>query len=283
MNIFRTPQYKRAFEIYIRRGLPIELTLKAETSASHTTTHYIWRTANDDKVRPAHAANEGKIFGWGNPPPTEHPGEDYNCRCTAEPYTQGTSEFAYQELTSDVSSNNLPWDDYDFARHFLSRDGSAIDLQEIGNLPDVIEFYLFKIVKDGDNIYQRLNAQIVDEARKHQDGQFSYAFDKSYEEFRNYIFGFGSSTIGGTFTGNVRHKDGQMYIEGRIDFYFKDTYADPLDIREKITTGTSDPEASMPWLVSITDGGGTYFSIHASWHSSFKAEAKLNKGGSRYR
>ncbi len=49
-------------------------------------THYIWRTVGDDKVRPSHAANDGKVFAWSNPPPTGHPGDDYNCRCQAEPY-----------------------------------------------------------------------------------------------------------------------------------------------------------------------------------------------------
>ncbi|MFP4097878.1 MAG: phage minor head protein [Alphaproteobacteria bacterium] len=46
--------------------------------------HYIWRTVKDSDVRPAHAAREGKIFSWTNPPEGGHPGEDYNCRCWAE-------------------------------------------------------------------------------------------------------------------------------------------------------------------------------------------------------
>lgn len=49
-------------------------------------THYIWRTSGDGRVRSSHAANEGRIFAWGNPPSTGHPGEDYGCRCRAEPY-----------------------------------------------------------------------------------------------------------------------------------------------------------------------------------------------------
>lgn len=48
--------------------------------------YYIWHSQDDEKVRPDHAANDGKIFSWDNPPPTGHPGEDYNCRCYAEPY-----------------------------------------------------------------------------------------------------------------------------------------------------------------------------------------------------
>lgn len=41
---------------------------------------YIWRTVKDNDVRPAHAAREGQIFSWTNPPEGGHPGEDYNCR-----------------------------------------------------------------------------------------------------------------------------------------------------------------------------------------------------------
>jgi hypothetical protein len=37
-------------------------------------------------VRSAHAANNGKIFAWDNPPETGNPSEDYDCRCVAEPY-----------------------------------------------------------------------------------------------------------------------------------------------------------------------------------------------------
>ena len=44
-------------------------------------------TRGDGKVRPSHQSNDGKIFSWDNPPPTGHPGEDYNCRCRAEPTT----------------------------------------------------------------------------------------------------------------------------------------------------------------------------------------------------
>tara|TARA_B100001248_G_scaffold201654_1_gene155893 strand:- start:346 stop:621 length:276 start_codon:yes stop_codon:yes gene_type:complete len=47
---------------------------------------YIWRTSGDDKVRTSHAMREGKVFSWDNPPEGGHPGEDYGCRCTAEPY-----------------------------------------------------------------------------------------------------------------------------------------------------------------------------------------------------
>ena len=48
--------------------------------------YYIWRTQKDDRVRGEHAAREGEIFNWHIPPEGGHPGEDYNCRCWAEPY-----------------------------------------------------------------------------------------------------------------------------------------------------------------------------------------------------
>ena len=45
---------------------------------------YEWQTSLDERVRPTHRANEGKIFRWDSPPPiTGHPGHDINCRCTA--------------------------------------------------------------------------------------------------------------------------------------------------------------------------------------------------------
>lgn len=47
---------------------------------------YQWVTAGDERVRPTHAAHEGKIYSWNNPPAdTGNPGEDINCRCVAIP------------------------------------------------------------------------------------------------------------------------------------------------------------------------------------------------------
>ena len=53
---------------------------------------YIWLSSNDDIVRDAHAKLNGKRFEWANPPIVDkakgrraHPGENYNCRCVAQP------------------------------------------------------------------------------------------------------------------------------------------------------------------------------------------------------
>jgi SPP1 gp7 family putative phage head morphogenesis protein len=55
-----------------------------ERQTSVGISHYEWQTAGDERVRPTHADNEGKIFAWDDPPEeTGHPGHDVNCRCVA--------------------------------------------------------------------------------------------------------------------------------------------------------------------------------------------------------
>ena len=52
-------------------------------------TEYIWRTSRDERVRESHLRLEGRKFSWNDPPPPGHPGQDFNCRCTAEPVIPG--------------------------------------------------------------------------------------------------------------------------------------------------------------------------------------------------
>ena len=43
-------------------------------------TSYVWLTSRDGRVRPTHAANEGRRFYWNSPPAeTGHPGHDIQC------------------------------------------------------------------------------------------------------------------------------------------------------------------------------------------------------------
>jgi hypothetical protein len=95
MDITHTPHYRKAFIRYLRRGVPIDVSLKAD---EHPTKYYIWHTQGDEKVRPSHAANDGKVFAWKNPPETGNPGEEYGCRCWAEPYSGDAIEPVYPEL-----------------------------------------------------------------------------------------------------------------------------------------------------------------------------------------
>lgn len=46
---------------------------------------YRWKDSRDNKVRPHHREQHNRIYRWDNPPATGHPGEDYGCRCSAEP------------------------------------------------------------------------------------------------------------------------------------------------------------------------------------------------------
>jgi SPP1 gp7 family putative phage head morphogenesis protein len=74
--------YRHAFGAYLRTGAPIRLAREQAGPA----THYVWRTRGDERVRLSHARNEGRLFAWDEPPATGHPGEDFGCRCWAEPY-----------------------------------------------------------------------------------------------------------------------------------------------------------------------------------------------------
>ena len=46
---------------------------------------YRWSTSGDERVRPTHQSNSGRVFRWDSPPAdTGHPGNDVMCRCVAE-------------------------------------------------------------------------------------------------------------------------------------------------------------------------------------------------------
>jgi SPP1 gp7 family putative phage head morphogenesis protein len=71
---------------------------------------YIWRTSEDERVRNPHSVLNGKLMRWDNPSVYSKdsgktwlqrssiggyigiPGEDFNCRCYAEPYFKGFIE-----------------------------------------------------------------------------------------------------------------------------------------------------------------------------------------------
>jgi Phage Mu protein F like protein len=264
----------------LKLEMAFDRAVKAET---HTppTTHYVWRTRGDGKVRASHAANNGRIFAWDNPPPVGHPGEDFNCRCTAEPYVRGESEFAYQTLIGGIQNSFDKWSKLDFVDHFYFGGGRDVTLSETGHLAGVIDYYFYRIFREGKHSYDRVNAQIIDAARKHPSGAFHYDFNNSYKEFKKYLFVFGGVTIRGAFTGMVRHEKGMMYIQGNVEYHYTDTFTDPFDQREE-QIGTSDPAAASPELLEDTEYGGTFYDISGEWRSSFQAEAKQDERASRY-
>lgn len=50
---------------------------------------YIWSGLDDGRERDSHVANNNQVFSWDSPPEdTGHPGEDVQCRCSADPYLE---------------------------------------------------------------------------------------------------------------------------------------------------------------------------------------------------
>jgi len=136
------------------------------------TTYYIWRTRGDEKVRASHATNEWKTSAWDNPPPTGHPGEDFGCRCTTEPYQPVTDEYLEIRL-SDVFDNGAAWDSRDFVRHYYRGRGRRAAVRETGHPTDVVARYM-QLVEE------RLKRQILEQARDVRNGSFSDDFVRTY-------------------------------------------------------------------------------------------------------
>jgi hypothetical protein len=278
-NLYSTSLYKKAFLEYIRKGTPIDVFIKNYQTKSSG--QYIWRTREDGKVRLSHQANNGKVFSFDSPPETGNPGEDYGSRCTAEAYIQGESEVAFQNYNVSVYDNPRKWTNYNFLQHFRSGGGNLVTLSETGHLAGVVNHYFYEKQKDGELTYNRINAQIIDAARNASSGLFTYNFNNSYD-FGDYLFVFGDSTVSGVFVGTVNHRNDVMYISGKISYVYKDVFTDPASVREDIFNGSSDPDLVSDFWRSLSDGGGTYFTIYDTWSSEFKAEVKRDKENSVY-
>jgi len=280
MELSGTQAYKKAFDAYLRRGVSIEWSLKAMAAAQQRpATHYVWRTRGDGKVRASHAANNGRVFAWDNPPPTGHPGEDFGCRCSAEPYVRGESEYAYQTLASAVNDSSPKWKVMDFVRHAI-KDGRDVTLTEIGHLQDVIDHYAYSVKEGG--IFKKVNEQVIDAARKVRNGYFPYDFSGSYD-FAPVSFPHGNSTVFGIFKGQVSEKNGMMKIDGTVEYFFDDDYTDPVGIRQHLLAGTSDPAEVSEIVRYLTDGGGAVYAITDRWQTVLHAEARLNESESRFK
>lgn len=164
MTIVDADAYRKGFVLYLRKGVPIRLGRKEV----HSTERYVWRTRGDGKVRLEHRRNEGRIFRWDDPPDTGHPGEDYNCRCEAEPYYEGSTEFADHEFASGLASSYDRWTDRDFVRHYYFGAGRPVTLLEIGHLREIVEYYAYGV--GGEGVLVRLSGQIASAARKKRAG-----------------------------------------------------------------------------------------------------------------
>jgi hypothetical protein len=209
--------YQKAFQAYLRKGTPIEWSIKQE----RPTTHYIWRTRRDGKVRSTHAAREGQVFSWNDPPQGGNPGEDYGCRCTAEPYLPEASEF--MEITlQGVSGGGAAWSSRDFVRHYYRGNGRGVTVRETGHLSAIVDQYMSEVEN-------KLKNQTVRLARARRNGSISDTFYNTYN-MTGVVFSIGDTVIGGEFSGSVLEQNGILTIEGSFDFYLRDEFADPADI-----------------------------------------------------
>lgn len=70
---------------------------------------YTWRTVGDERVRETHASVDGEVFQWDSPPSEtddNHPGEDYQCRCWAEPVLPELMDFQASLLEEDIGGDD---------------------------------------------------------------------------------------------------------------------------------------------------------------------------------
>lgn len=77
-------------ELIARTETARQTTILTQTRAvSIGSDGYIWRTSDDGRVRPSHAAMEGQFVKWSEPPTldglTGHAGALPNCRCYPDP------------------------------------------------------------------------------------------------------------------------------------------------------------------------------------------------------
>lgn len=216
---------KTAYDRYLRYGVtdlgsPTMLGLKQ----ARTTTHYIWRTRGDGRVRSSHAENDGKVFAWDNSPPTGHPGEAPGCRCTAEPYTPEVAEH-FNLVFTGVYETGPAWSTQDYLAHYLFGDGTPKTLRETGNLSKVIVAYGRNVIDDP----TRLRGQIADMARRHPGGRFNNVFGNTYD-MRDVVYSLGETTIRGVYEGHSEVDGSALHLIGSVRFELSDAFRDPANI-----------------------------------------------------
>lgn len=243
-------EYRYAFRDYLRFGTPINLDQKSRERS----THYIWRTRGDGKVRSSHAANDGRVFAWDSPPSTGHPGEEFGCRCVAEPFLPQVDE-SIDITFSGVLDTGRPWTSKDFVDHYYNGQGRGVTLRQTGHLRAVVDDYWDEI-KDrfaGNHIATPARDQGV----KSFDDDFGNVYD-----MESIVFSLGKTTIVGDLRGSGREEFGVMTVSGRISFRLIDEFADPIDIGIEL--------------------GGDIYPITDSWSGTFKGRFYADESRSGY-
>ena len=301
--------YKNAFAQYLRRGTPIAISLKMssdgdENRDNHSTTHYIWHTVGDNRVRSRHAQRDGEIFSWNNPPEGGHPKEDWGCRCWAEPYQPRITENARQTVISIVDEGLKRWSWYDFVAHFYFGDGDEVKLENVGHLQNVIT-HTERLS------FSKFSDQLADKSRIINEGDVSYSFNNGYD-FSEVGYIHRISKINGSFQGNVKLINNYLHVLGKVNYKFSDRFTDPLSIRQtiahtpiniisfiqKISKMTDfsvenltrlynnspkyQSEDIIEWLRSLSEVGGKAYDITGQWDTQFEGVFDKDRSKSNY-
>ncbi len=198
-------------------------------------------------------------FFWSDPPPSGHPGEDYNCCCEAVPYIPGETELAFHEFSTGLASSVDRWTDTDFVNHYYFGGGRSVDLLEIGHLREIAEQYAWNDGVQG--AFRRLADQIADAARHTESGVFSYDFQAVYD-FGSVEFSHGDGVVRGVFNGPVESRGAILRVGGSTEFKFSERFEDPLGLG--------------------IEAGGTPYAITGSWSATSSAEVFRDAGRSEY-
>ncbi len=228
---------------------------------------YIWRTVEDDKVRKGHAEFNRTIRDWSDNP---DPGEEFNCRCWAEP-VKGEAEGLKQEVISPLEQSSYKWTDEDFKKHFWRGKGREVTLPEVGWLVDII-WHAKQIM------FHKVEKQIENKAREVQSGKFSDTWERSYD-FEEIVFSIGNAVIKGRFNGTVKKDGNILRIDAIVYYLLDDEFTDPWNIRQT-AFGNSDPD--ILWdnpigdvtLVTTDLFLGTRYPITGTWTTKITGSIK---------
>lgn len=192
-------------------------------------------------------------FSWDNPPSTGHPGEDYNCRCWAEPHNVRLEEADFQSVITAIGDQPR-WGWKEFFDHYFHGRGDLVTLPQIGHLRPIIDHV-------EDTIYKRVRAQIVNQARKMASGSIIDYFVNSYS-FYGVSRAHGDSTLGGDIYGGVTRQGQFLIISVTVEYKFSDIFEDIFGF---------DAEPGIPYPIT------------GWWKSRIEIIANKDESASRYK
>ncbi len=111
---------------------------------------YTWRSRDEPLVRASHSEYDDSVFSWSAPPEGGHPGQVWNCRCTAEPIIDQSNipEAAVCDiLTADRLASVFPEADTDR----LAQIAREIDLQIVTarlDSPDRLSHFFGQVLQE---------------------------------------------------------------------------------------------------------------------------------------